>query len=113
MTLIVGRGASPWKKKRAIVAASSTAAVHTVPLTKFRTIQYVITLYNTTEDKTKSMNLLVHQEGGALTNTVWARIGKNLTLKVTTELVSGSMELTVENSELFPLTVEVGYLILK
>lgn len=106
----VGTGA--WLRRSSSVNGSGSAVVHTVGEDGFRVIRYVFAMYNTTEDKTKSLEFMVHKEGGTIKTTVHNRIGKQISLGINAAINSGNLEVTITNNETFELDVEFAYLIL-
>lgn len=110
MAIITRSAGSPWKKSAATIQASSSLVVTDLP-GNTRSVDLLVTAYNTTEDKVKSFHYRLAQENGSLKSTVSGRIG-SLKLAITEAFNAGDIEVTLTNNETFDIEVETASLIL-
>lgn len=111
MGIINPVGSGAWIKRTSSIPASSSSAVHTVGITTFRTLRYVFSIYNSTEDKTKSFDFLVNKEGGIIKTTLHNRLG-SVSLGIDAAIVGSNLVVTVTNNEIYELQTQFAYLIL-
>ena len=104
--------ASPWKSDSFTIPASSSGNSIDIPLIDFHSVDYVITVWNDAEVKTKSMDMKVIRQGTLLTEMVRNKIGTGLSISVTPTVVGSIMRVVISTSESYDLNVNIAYLIL-
>ena len=100
-----------WVKKRpAVLPGTSSSVVETIPMTGFKSLDYIVTIWNSTEDKTKSLHLKITQDASGLKSMIRDKLGTNIDFDLSEAIVSGNMELTLTNNETFSLNIEMARL---
>lgn len=109
MGAITPVAASTWQKKITTAAASTTTIIDTVTLTQFRTIHYIVTAYNTVEDKTKTWTMVVTKNGGATKSQITHKSG-TINVHLDESVNSGDLETEITNNESYTLNIEIAFL---
>lgn len=103
---------SVWKKITTNANASTSTIVDQIAITDFSTIKYIIDIEDTVNNKTRSMEMVINNENGSLTESVFARIGEGIDFSISPVNNSGTMELTITNNEVNGLAVNLARLVL-
>lgn len=103
---------SVWKKINTNANASTTTIIDQVPLSSFSTLEYTLSIEDTIGNKTRSMKMLINNENGSLSETVFARIGVGIDFSISPINNAGTMELTIINNETNGLAVNMARLTL-
>lgn len=100
----------PWRKITVSAPASSPTVVDSLNVGVFNTAEYTINITNGTTNKTRTMKLVVHNENGTISDTVYARIGEGMNISVGAVNNAGTMQLVVTNNEVNAIDVKVARL---
>jgi hypothetical protein len=103
---------SLWIKSQKNISASGNVIVDTIKLTSFRSIKYIVTVYNKGLDKGKTLEMNLLKENAGIKETIYGKIGVGVNIAMSTGINGGNLEITVQNNELFPVTCEFAKLIL-
>lgn len=96
-------------------AGGGTISGGNITLTQNRAVKYTILVYNTVENVTSYQEFVVlniDDTTGGLLNASAFKFGASVNYTVTSEVVSGQIELTVTNNEAYPLQVEITQVLL-
>ena len=96
-----------WNKGKDTISASAAKVVDSIPLTKFRSLKYMISFSNLAETQTKSLELTVRKESSDVNDTIYARFGR-MDIAIDSQVNAGNFELLMTNSESF--NVELKFL---
>lgn len=96
-----------WTKANNSVGPSTTKVIETVGLSSFHNIDYIFTIFNEVEEKTRSLQMTVIREGGTIKTSVHGRLGSMTNISVVGNVSGSDMELEITNNNLY--TVSVSY----
>jgi hypothetical protein len=89
-----------------VVGASSTVPLQTIPLDNICALAYTICMFNSTEDKWRSLKLFGSKKTSTtIEDNVSNILGENLDLDLNLNVVATDVVLEAVNSETFPITV--------
>lgn len=100
-----------WEKINDAVGAGATKAVDVIPVSSFNRVTYMCVVKDTGTNITKTFNIQVRYENGAVNDTVYSREGIGIDYAVGAILNGGNMELTVTNNEANNITISLGRLV--
>ena len=100
----------PWRKITVSAPASSPIIVDQLAVGIFNTAEYTINITNSTSNLTRTMKMLVHNQNGIISDTVYGRIGQGLNIAVSAVNTAGNMQLIVTNNEVNAIDVKVARL---
>lgn len=103
---------SIWRRINTNADPSTTTIVDQVAITDFTTLEYSISIEDSTNNKVRSMKMVINNENGSLKDTVFARIGRGIDFSISAVNNSGTMELTITNNEVNGLAVNMARLTL-
>jgi hypothetical protein len=114
MAGVIRSSGGAWTKlSRSMSSGPATnLIVDTVPLASFRSLDYIITVSNVAQDKTKRIHLAIVCENASLKSSVYGKLG-SLKFAVTEAIVGGNCELTITNNESFAIEIHVAKLVLR
>ena len=91
------------------IPALSTVDLDALLLSAFRSKKYILSLFNDTQDKSNSREMLVRKfSGNSITRTVYGKIGDTLDVGFNVVVDSGNVVLRVSNNESFDVSLR-GY----
>lgn len=88
-------------KKEDVVSASSTKVVDTIALAKFKRAEYSLYYFSQSNNKTKTLKLVVVQTDSGLKDQLFAKGGNLLDIGITATINGSNFELTIINNESF------------
>lgn len=103
---------SIWSKINSTVSSSSSNNIDVVSLSNFKTAKYIVTVYNEVEGVNRSFEVLIINEGGALSDQLYTRIGSLIDIEINVNLSAGNMELEIVNNEAYGLNITAAKLLL-
>lgn len=101
-----------WGKVEDLVNASSTKVVDSITFTEFTRAEYVVSVYNDSEVKFRSFKMSVAKKGASVVDSIKGRHGDSISFTINANLVGPNVELTIQNNELFNLSVSIRKLAL-
>jgi hypothetical protein len=108
-----GGPSSIWDSITANISASSTGVIDTVGNGSFKSLKYIVSVFNGANNSFKTLEIDILNEGSTYKETVFGRLRSGSSdIEVTTVNNAGSMELRLTNNESFDLTVSAGRLVL-
>jgi len=110
MALQDGFSPSYWQKETG--AFSSSWSSSEIPTTIFHTIKYIINVWNDTENKNKSMELVVIKNGSSMDTIISNKSGNAFNLSVDAIVTNNKMHVELMTNETYQLNVELLYVIL-
>lgn len=94
-----------WQKKKKSVAANSTVVVDELPMSKFDTLEYIISIIGALPTDHKYLKLSVFKDDTTVNDTVFGRYGSSLNVGINA-IVTGSLaQIQVVNGESFDVDV--------
>jgi len=102
---------SELEQREETVTSGSTITISSDAETSYRLGYYIINARNETENKSKSLILMVNRTDGALSSSLFAKLGV-IDMEISEISSAGNVLIRLKNNELFTLTVTVGQLIL-
>lgn len=111
---LIGSGQAPvWDKVSSSAIGSSTSVVDSIPNTDFRSLKYIVTVFNDANTAYKSFELNVLNDSGSYLETRSHRLrAGDLNMAIGTVNNAGTFELQITNNESFDVQVEIGRLVL-
>ena len=105
-------GGSIWDSISSTALASSTTVVDSVADANFKTLKYIVSIFNVANNSFKTLEIDILNEGGAYKETVFSRLRSGSSdIEISTVQNAGAMDLTIVNNEPFDLTFSAGRLI--
>ena len=102
-----------WDSLSDSVNASSTKAIDTIANTSFKSLKYIIAIFNEANNAYNTFELTVLNENGSYRESLSNKIKTSgFNLRVNTVNNAGNFELQIENNESFPATIELAKLVL-
>ena len=95
-------------KDDAEVLAGQTKVVHQIPIAQFRSVNYILTFFNVSEIKTRSLQLTVIKESDIKWQT-FGKLGKSLDIDISPSENAGNLDLSITNNEIFNIQVELAF----
>lgn len=91
------------------VPASSTKTVDTIVFSSFLAVKYIIVMFNTTEDKYKTIELLGSKVGGAeVVHNISAILGDNINISPNFSKSGADAILEFINGEAFDVDIKIS-----
>lgn len=103
---------SVWRRLNTNANALSSTIIDQVAINDFSTIKYILSIEDTVNNKTRSMEIIINNENGSLTDSVPVRIGSGIDFSISSVNNSGTMELTITNNEANGLAITAAKLVL-
>ena len=103
---------SIWIKLTSEIAASTGAIVDETPSSDFHSIDYILTFWNDSQNKTKTLNIKLTNRNGTLKKSVYAKNGDNINYDLTFTLSTGNVIMTLTNNETYAINISIAKLIL-
>lgn len=105
MSLVVSASSTVWFKKKVSVGAGQTVVIDSVNESTFLRIHYKIALKNSSGTLVRSFDYDAHKVSGSISDRVSGKMGAGISYAVSGVLSSGSLELSITNSEAFDISV--------
>lgn len=101
-------GSSLWKTVNSQVVGGNTTDVDGLPLATFRAVKYIINIFNDAESASKTMELLINNENGSLSDSIFGKIGSIIDVEVDVVVSGSDMRIRVTNNETYNLGVTIA-----
>lgn len=112
MTSISRAAGGLWRRKRVILAASSTLDADSIKLAFFLGVKYVLHFRNETEDVYKTIELLsTRSSGDELEDNVTGNLGDPISVSTNVVVDGTDVVLRLTNNESYELKVSISKLI--
>jgi len=96
-----------WFKDDNVINAGQTKVVHQISVAQFRSVNYILTFFNESQQKTKTAQLAVIKDSGLRFN-LFGKLGK-LNIAIDPAEVSGNLDLSITNNESFSISLELAF----
>lgn len=101
-----------WEKEQFSIPIGDTVYSSSIPLTDFHSVDYVITAWNDSEIKTKSINMKVINLNTELKETVYLKTGNGINLIVTPIIDGSIMKVAISSSETYEINLDIARMVL-
>lgn len=99
-----------WENSSGIVDADSMSTIESLSIEHFSGLKLILTAFNNSNDKRKIKEYNISKITNDVKFTCFGVVGDNLAFKVKFEVLSGNLEISVENNESFGLNVELAFI---
>lgn len=109
MALQDGFSPSFWQQDNTTIATTGTHSTPIFPSTLVKSVRYIVSVWNDTNSKVKSFEVMLHNNSGTLSHTVFGITGA-MDISVATSLNAGNINLDITNNEAFSIDASITYL---
>ena len=99
----------PWKRKTDTVNASATKTIFTQSLSEFRSLKLILSASNSTEDKTRQIEMTIINVDGDVKDSIRSRLGANPSFSISAYESSGDLKIDITNNESYNIGVNFIY----
>lgn len=110
MSIIIPTTGPVWKIGKAVVGAGNSQIVDQISVNTFRVAVYHVAIFNIAQSVTKHVTLTVKTDGTTSESSVSNKLGDSINFNLSESVVSGNMELTLQNNEGYDITIAFGRL---
>ena len=109
---ILSKAFSFWKKGTGTVLSGEEILLDTIPLLKFHSAKYIISVFNDTEKKSKTFEFSVNYNFDEVKSNVSGIVGDAIPTKIS-EIINGeNIEIYFKNNEIFKFDIEFSKIVL-
>ena len=112
MALQDGFSPSFWRKERRTITSSQTINTLSVSTESFRTAKYIFSFWNDSENKAKSMEMIVNNINSAITDSIYGRLGNVINVNVDAKINGGNMFIEITNNESYTVELDLAFITL-
>lgn len=94
-----------WEKFDNTVPASTTKVIESVVLSSFHSVDYILTIYNEVEEKTRRLQMTVVREGVTISTSVYGRLGSMTGISVNGNVNAANLDLEIVNDNGYQVNV--------
>lgn len=103
---------SMWKLEQFTIPSGSSHDALNLVLADIHSVDCIITVWNNTENKAKSLNLKIIKTSTGLKEVVTSKTGDVINLVVTPTIDGSIMKAVISTSESYDLSVDIAYIVL-
>jgi hypothetical protein len=100
--------ANVWERFSGTVTASTSSNVDTIALTNFNSVKYIISLYNSTNNEVKQLEIGVANHTTSVKDTLYGKVKGSLDIDINSNLVGSNFELEFINNETFDIDYTIA-----
>ena len=104
---------SHWRREIQTILAGATITTSNVNKNTAHAVKYIMNFYNDTQVKTKYLEMSLVRQGTTIKDTVFNKLGGQISLNLEGKILGDNMFVEVKNNEAYNLYMEVFYLIMR